>query len=229
MNQFKSVCDPEADERHIGITLDELSGGAVPTRVLCCGHSLGGALATLAGAWAAYEYPRADVRCITLGSPRVGNRTFCNAMKYLVGDVHRLVHGWDPVPTMPPPTGFTHVKGRMFLYKQKCRLVKRPWCVLPTARCVRHALPGRRMDCYTCCASHRAVFSACRPPRPRPDPLAWTGGSHAGIACLERLGRGLMCLLLPDVRVHSSCMLVLEANSRAVMHGFNAWGWHAGT
>lgn len=128
MNQFKSVCDPESDGRHIGIVLDELSGGATPTRVLCCGHSLGGALATLAATWATYEYPRADVRCITLGSPRVGNHVFCYATKYLVGGVHRLVHGWDPVPTMPPPTGFKHVKGRMFLYKQKCRMIKRPWC-----------------------------------------------------------------------------------------------------
>eukprot|EP00892_Ulva_mutabilis_P000708 jgi/Ulvmu1/10638/UM066_0018.1 len=127
MNQFKSVCDPEVDDRHIGIVLDELSGGVTPTRVLCCGHSLGGALATLAAAWAAYEYPRADVRCITLGSPRVGNHVFSGAMKYLVGGVHRLVHGWDPVPTMPPPTGFKHVKGRMFLYKHKCRFIKRPW------------------------------------------------------------------------------------------------------
>lgn len=167
MNQFKSVCDPEAGERHIGITLDELSGGAVPTRVLCCGHSLGGALATLAGAWAAYEYPRADIRCITLGSPRVGNRTFCNAMKYLVGDVHRLVHGWDPVPTMPPPTGFTHVKGRMFLYKQKCRLMKRPWCVLPAARCVPHTLVGRCWGCYPCWIESGPVS-----PRPRHNRLA---------------------------------------------------------
>lgn len=27
--------------------IEQLSGGRIPTRVLCCGHSLGGALATL--------------------------------------------------------------------------------------------------------------------------------------------------------------------------------------
>ena len=32
---------------HIGKVLRELSGGRLPNRVLCTGHSLGGALATL--------------------------------------------------------------------------------------------------------------------------------------------------------------------------------------
>lgn len=83
MNQFGSVTDPDVPERHIGLVLDEISGGATPSRVLCCGHSLGGALATLASAWASYEYPDADVRCVTLGSPRVGNPAFVDACRYV--------------------------------------------------------------------------------------------------------------------------------------------------
>ena len=31
----------------MGCVVEQLSGGRAPTRVLCCGHSLGGALATL--------------------------------------------------------------------------------------------------------------------------------------------------------------------------------------
>lgn len=34
---------------HMGKVLQELSGGRAPNRVLCTGHSLGGALATLGG------------------------------------------------------------------------------------------------------------------------------------------------------------------------------------
>lgn len=135
-----SASDPG---RHIGAALGTLSGGRAPSRVLCIGHSLGGALATLgqqqavlelkgigclksvglwvaSGAvctrflslllipiisdhvgslqprqahfslalhppcptlppgatWAALQWPGADVRCITFGSPRVGNRKF---------------------------------------------------------------------------------------------------------------------------------------------------------
>jgi predicted lipase len=64
MGQFASVTDPDAPERHIGIVLEKLSGGKTPTRVLCCGHSLGGALATLGAAWSAFEYPDADIRCV---------------------------------------------------------------------------------------------------------------------------------------------------------------------
>ena len=53
MRQFASITDAEHPERDIGRVLDELSSGQAPTRVLCCGHSLGGALATLAAACAA--------------------------------------------------------------------------------------------------------------------------------------------------------------------------------
>jgi hypothetical protein len=131
MRQFESVTDPAHPERHIGLVLEELSNRCEPTRVLCCGHSLGGALATLGAMWASYEFPDADIRCITLGSPRVGSFNFSHAAKYLVGCTHRLVHGWDPVPTVPPPgVGFKHVKGRMFLHNNMCKLKKRPWCVL---------------------------------------------------------------------------------------------------
>jgi Lipase (class 3) len=51
MRQFASVTDVEHPERHIGLVMNELSNASEPTRVLCCGHSLGGALATLGAAW----------------------------------------------------------------------------------------------------------------------------------------------------------------------------------
>ena len=42
------------------------------------------------------------MRCITFGSPRVGNRMFRHAFHSLVGTSYRLVHGRDPVPALPP-------------------------------------------------------------------------------------------------------------------------------
>ena len=53
-------------------------------------------------AWAAIEFPYADVRCITFGSPRVANRKFKRAFHALVGVSLRLSYGSDPVPNFPP-------------------------------------------------------------------------------------------------------------------------------
>ena len=97
----------------------------------------GGALATLAAAWAAFEYPRADIRCVTLGSPRVGNKQFVVASKYLIGSSYRLMHAWDPIPTVPPPQYLKHVKGRFWLRGDKAKSTKRPWygALLPCCEC----------------------------------------------------------------------------------------------
>ncbi len=47
MQQFAAVCNPEKPETNMAAVLKELSGGQTPNRVICTGHSLGGALATL--------------------------------------------------------------------------------------------------------------------------------------------------------------------------------------
>ena len=65
--------------------------------------SLHRAFSRYAGAaWAALEYPDADIRCITFGSPRVANKVFGKAFNALVGTSLRLVHGFDPIPSLPP-------------------------------------------------------------------------------------------------------------------------------
>ncbi|KAK9806405.1 hypothetical protein WJX73_002637 [Symbiochloris irregularis] len=115
LQQFVGVCNPNKPGNDLGAVVMDLSGGRTPTRVLCCGHSLGGALATLGSAWAALQWPDADVRCITFGSPRVGNQAFKMAFHSLVGTSLRLVHGADPVPTLPPSLLYTHVQGAIFV------------------------------------------------------------------------------------------------------------------
>ena len=47
LQQFAAVCHPDRAETNMAAVLRELSGGETPNRVICCGHSLGGALATL--------------------------------------------------------------------------------------------------------------------------------------------------------------------------------------
>ena len=47
LKQFMGVCNPDKTHGTLAAVVMELSGGQVPSRVLCCGHSLGGALATL--------------------------------------------------------------------------------------------------------------------------------------------------------------------------------------
>jgi hypothetical protein len=69
--------------------------------VFYAGHSLGGAIATLA---AARKPPRA---LYTFGSPRVGDAAFVASLDHVA--VHRVVHGHDPVAAVPPEIlGYRH-------------------------------------------------------------------------------------------------------------------------
>ena len=55
--------------------LSQLMGAnTVPVRVNVTGHSLGAGVASICAVWAALQFPTADVRLITFGSPKVGNR-----------------------------------------------------------------------------------------------------------------------------------------------------------
>ncbi|CAG9950352.1 unnamed protein product [Clonostachys rosea f. rosea IK726] len=66
-----------------------------------CGHSLGGALATLCALWCKERFPSAAVRCVTLGSPRVGNAGLQANFEAAEIECYRLVNDSDPVPTIP--------------------------------------------------------------------------------------------------------------------------------
>jgi triacylglycerol lipase len=90
------------------------------------GHSLGGALATLAVA--SLTEIGTEVFCsYTFGSPRVGDEDFATQFKQKVGDrVHRLVNGNDIVPRVPPQvTGFKHV-GKEVLFDEKGQINPNP-------------------------------------------------------------------------------------------------------
>uniref|UniRef100_A0A7S2W9E6 Fungal lipase-type domain-containing protein n=1 Tax=Mucochytrium quahogii TaxID=96639 RepID=A0A7S2W9E6_9STRA len=77
-------------------------------RAVCCtGHSLGGALATLAAFDIALlignivQRYRVAVSCTTFGSPRVGNFVFAKRFNALISTCHRFVNAKDFIPKTP--------------------------------------------------------------------------------------------------------------------------------
>ncbi|MCB0195573.1 MAG: lipase family protein [Anaerolineae bacterium] len=77
-------------------------------QVVFVGHSLGGALASLAALDTAYNIPGKEISCYTYGSPKVGNDNFVKAYNKLVPNTYRCVNGRDMVPSAPPGA-FGHV------------------------------------------------------------------------------------------------------------------------
>lgn len=70
------------------------------------GHSLGGALATLAAIdLSSGQHDLQDVcrpvKCVTFGCPRVGNQHFANAYATAVSDTARFTNKFDAVPRLP--------------------------------------------------------------------------------------------------------------------------------
>lgn len=75
-------------------------------RIRVCGHSLGGAIATLVAGQAALGGRPVDL--VTLGSPRVGDGEFAVNLAKLPIDHVRIVHAYDVVPRVPK-LGYQHV------------------------------------------------------------------------------------------------------------------------
>ena len=78
-------------------------------RIVLTGHSLGGALATLAGPVLGEHYPTKAIECLTFGSPRVGDQGFVNWFKRYVDFNLRLLNDGDPVAAFPYRDSFLHV------------------------------------------------------------------------------------------------------------------------
>ncbi len=91
--------DKKVVER-VGEILTELGGPQVVT-FMVTGHSLGGALATLASHAFKTAYPAAQITCYTYGQPRVGNRPFAYEYNRLVPDHFAVINGQDPVTRVP--------------------------------------------------------------------------------------------------------------------------------
>jgi len=75
--------------------------GSVKT-VHCIGHSLGGAVASLAADWVAQTL-KLPTKLYTFGAPRVGTELFARSTTSAIGEgnIHRVYHRTDPVPMVP--------------------------------------------------------------------------------------------------------------------------------
>jgi len=80
----------------------ETRGVPQGAKVRVCGHSLGGALATLCSLELSLR--GYDVELVSWGSPRVGNRAFVEWFREdgRHSRVARFVNDWDPVTKVPP-------------------------------------------------------------------------------------------------------------------------------
>lgn len=110
LQQFAAVVDESKPEMHLAKVLAELSGGRVPNRVLCTGHSLGGALATLGGHSNSLPCDpshgcnvkrttlRAVLKILDCTSGQVVMRHYCHAERFLL----RVVRGYSNLDSRKP-------------------------------------------------------------------------------------------------------------------------------
>ena len=83
-------------------------------RVICTGHSLGGALAVLCALDIQCNLPDKTITCYTYGAPKVGNDKFAAACQQQIPQLFRFVNGADIVPNIPPGT-YQHA-GELFQF-----------------------------------------------------------------------------------------------------------------
>jgi hypothetical protein len=103
------------------------------TSVTVCGHSLGGALATLltldVGLNTSYRAPTA----YTYASPRTGDHIFAGSYNAAISSSYRIENRQDLVPKLPPPLPllYEHVN-------TKCELIPPPNKINATIVCMHH-------------------------------------------------------------------------------------------
>lgn len=99
----------------------------VKKTVIFTGHSLGGALSTIAVLYYKHLYPDMEYKCVTFGSPRVGCSNFKQLFNQNIDCSYRFVNDNDPVPCIPTPWRFSHVKGCHWLSKDKVLYETSKW------------------------------------------------------------------------------------------------------
>lgn len=110
--------------RAIEPEIKSLCKATISEAIVFSGHSLGGALATIADAL----YPSSA--CVTFGAPAVFCLQQVEKNQAYLNRQFRYVHGSDVVPKLPPPSfGFKHLAGAMHL-----DAMPRPWANIFTPR-----------------------------------------------------------------------------------------------
>lgn len=98
------------------------------TVIHCVGHSLGGAIATLAADWLKTASSASKVNLYTFGSPRVGLEMFASRCTTRLNpeNIYRVYHQTDPVP-MLPTWPFIHVPTSNIDYLMYSPVAGIPW------------------------------------------------------------------------------------------------------
>lgn len=96
--------------------------------VHCVGHSLGGAIATLAADWIKASGQISTVKLYSFGCPRVGMDFFASkcTSRLSADNIYRMYHSTDPVP-MVPMWPFTHVPTSHADYLMYSPISPKPW------------------------------------------------------------------------------------------------------
>ena len=86
------------------------------------GHSLGGAIATIAAVEIAYENSSIHCYCCTFGSPRVGDREFAQSFRHYISFHRRYVDPLDGITRLPLSFRFrfTHVSKPIYIRDLCC-------------------------------------------------------------------------------------------------------------
>jgi hypothetical protein len=101
--------------RQVNLAAKSLLANCQGCHIYVTGHSLGGAVATLAAADLFSLTP--DLTLYTFGSPRVGDLAFATYFDKIVPDTYRIVNNKDLVPHIPQRfLGFRHVSREVWYY-----------------------------------------------------------------------------------------------------------------
>jgi len=103
------------------------------TSVTVCGHSLGGALATLLTLDVALNTPCHAPTAYTYASPRTGDHIFAGSFNAAIPSCYRIANRQDLVPKLPPilPLPYEHVNTQYELNPP-------PGQISPTIPCMHH-------------------------------------------------------------------------------------------
>lgn len=87
--------------------------------IVICGHSLGGALATICSFDLCDNIYNNNITCITFGSPRVGDKNFVKLYNNNNISTHRIVINGDPVPKLPLNCNYIHICSSIYFKNKK--------------------------------------------------------------------------------------------------------------
>eukprot|EP00898_Chlorokybus_atmophyticus_P005814 jgi/Chlat1/6233/Chrsp44S05763 len=73
--------------------------------IVVVGHSLGGAFAAFCALDLKLNFGYENVKMVTFGQPRIGNRKFSEFFNSQIPNAMRMTHQSDPVPHLPPLLG----------------------------------------------------------------------------------------------------------------------------